>query len=255
MNQERMSQFLNRVHDPFSWRTKPTVFWDESKMEMEYYIDNFRFVTPKEFDFDVYEAPPFHGHDDLVWAMTVESMLYYLPAFMSLVVSDIERSNFLWMTILGTLRSYPPNGRSIGRWLKYSLEQESYTGPQKHYWKSASSTHIRTLRRWFLLNVNQCQNEHIVCMTNKEREIVVEYLDLFEKLHADILGAAPNTAWIHSVRSILRDKTLSHRLGAKNVNDILDLIRLIDIAVQKFPQCFPLQAAQTIKDQLIQEMA
>ena len=224
-------------------------------MESDYFSEKFRFVTPKEFDFDIYKAPPCHGHADVVWVMSVEAMLYYLPAFMSLVVCDIERSNFLWMTILGTLRSYPPQGRSIGRWVKYSLEQESYTGPQKHYWKSESSQYIRCLRRWFLQNVNQCQNEHIVCMTNKERELVVEYLDLFENLQADRLGSAPDNAWIHSVRSILLDHSLSNRLGAKNKNDILDLIQLLNVAEQKYPQCFPRQSIQSINDQLNREIA
>ena len=232
------------------------MFWKESRgEEAEYYIDKFRYVTPKEFDFDVYEGPPFHWQGDALWVMTVEAMLFYLPAFMSLVVRDIERSYFLWLTIMGTLRSYPPKGHSIRGWLKYSLEQESYTGPQEQYWKSASSTHIRCLREWFVLNVDLSQNEHIVCMTKKERLIVAEFLDILERLQADDFCMVPDSPWIHSVRSILLDHSLSNRLGAKNKNDILDLIRLIDLAEQKYPQCFPRKSIQSINDQLNREIS
>ena len=257
MNQERMSQFLNRVHDPFSWRSKPKEFWNDLYGERaEYYTDNFRFVKPRDFDFDIFESRPHYGEGDAFSVMTVDTLLYYLPSFMSLQVQDIERSNLLEIDILSTLRGSPPGYKStIKSWVRHAEEQESFTGPLEQYLRSDPWTHIKSLRKWFLLNVNLCHNQILTNMTKAEREIVVEYLDLLENLQADVLGMAPFSAWIHSVRSILLDHSLSNRLGAKNKGDILDLIRLIDLAIQKYPQCFPLQAAQPIKDQLIEEMA
>ena len=257
MNQERMSQFLNRVHDPFSWRSKPKEFWNDLYGERaEYYTDNFRFVKPREFSFDIFESRPHYGEGDALCVMTVETFLYYLPSFMSLVVQDIDRSTDLRIAILGNLRSYPPGYQSnIKSWVKHAQEQDSFDGPLQQCWTNVSGLHIRTLRKWFLLNVNRGQNERIVQMTKTESETVREFLDISERLEADVLGMAPYPAWTHSVRSILLDLSLSNRLGAKNEGDILDLIRLIDLAVQKYPQCFPKQAAQSIKDQLIAEMA
>ena len=188
--------------------------------------------------------------------MTVDAVLYYLPSFMSLVVQDIARSNDMPIAILSVLRSHQPGPKyNIKNWVKHAEEMNAFDDLLGECRGIELRYYIEILRDWFLLKVRQCQNECIANMRKAEREIVVEYLDISERLEADVLGMAPYSAWTHSVRSILLDHSLSNRLGAKNDSDILNLIRLFDIAHQKYPQCIPKQAARTIKDQLIAETA
>lgn len=255
MNKESIIKFINRIHLEFSWRTLPDQVWDESFGEVaDYYIREFRPVEPKCFNFTIYESEPYNFEGDALGIMTTEGFLYYLPSFMSLGLLDILRSNFLHFTILRKLRSHPPGAEKISNWVEHALEMDSFGGSLLKCSDMNLYHHIRHLREWFLLKVDLWQNECIFRMTEPERKIVVEYLDLTEKLITDELELIPDTAWFHSVRSILLNRSLSHRLGAKNEGEILDLIRLLEVAGQKYPSYFPVQTTQRLVEQLCAEI-
>ena len=258
-NEIDSDEFVDQVFATFSWRTLPQTIWDESNYDYRYYKDGFDPVPPKEFDLLVFKSHPFHGQGDRLCFMTVEGYLYYLPAFIALLLSkDANRLNDLGDALLGTMRSFPPYIGPIRDWVSYVSELPPLSESPREMEQIPEEMEefmlhldIENLTDWFVHKVSSSQCENIAAMTDREREIVAQFLDRYEKLkdspHTGIVEEANK---FHSLRSILRNGSYSSRLGAKNEVDIADLLLLLDIAHQKYPGSFPNHLVESIQRKL-----
>lgn len=257
-------EFVDEVFKTFSWRTLPQIIWDESHYDYRYYRDGFDPVPPKEFDLHVFESHPFHSQGDRLYFMTVEGYLYYLPSFIALLLlEDANRLNDLVDALLGTMRSFPPYVGPIRDWVSYVSEQPPLSespGEMEQIPEEMEELmlhlSISNLTDWFVYKVSPSQCENIAAMTGREREIVAQFLDRYEKLEESRQsGITWEETEIQSLRSILRNGSYSSRLGAKNERDISDLLLLLDVAHQKYPGSFPTQLVESIRNEIGQNDA
>ena len=247
-------RFVDRVFETFSWRDPPEEIWIEETWEADQYRKDFSPVPPREFDFRVFEAHPFHSQGDRLCFMTVQGLLYYLPSFISLVLEDIDRTNGLEDAVLGTLRSYPPYAGLIDRWIWYAREQPSFKGLGSVFDESAKLSLTESLKDWYVLKACADQCKHIVNMTRQEREIVAQYLDRYDELLVRTYSENNDANWTQSVRSMLRNDSYAKRLGAINDADILDLLTLLDVALEQYPGSIPSQIAESVRTRLKTEL-
>ena len=247
---DEQHQFVERVFDTFSWRSMPQEIWHgyEDNWEYDWYNDGFEPVHPRAFDFQVFEAHPFKSQGDRLCLMTIEGYLFYLPSFVSLILEDVERSHDLGDSLLGTLRSYTPWRGPIADWVWYTRERPSFKGLGHKFDESDELFLVENLENWFVRKVKISQCEHIAKMTEREREIVAQFLDELVKL-PDFRNDAIQ---VQSVQSILRKESYSRRLGARTEDDIVQLLALLEIATKRYPSSFPPLLAESIKRELEQ---
>lgn len=243
------SRFIERVFKTFEWRSAPEDIWSRDHWEYEYYKKGFRSVLPpREFDVQAFNSHPFHSQGDRLCVMTVQGYLYYLPSFIVLLMENIDLTNDLGDALLGTLRSFPPFVGSIADWVAYARAQPTLEHSRKEYGKPIVISFIHRLEDWFIRKVEISQCERIASMTEHERKIVVQFLDIFLEEPEFVSSSSQ----VRSVQSILRNDSYSKRLGAENNANIEELTNLLDIATQKYPSHFPSHISDSIRGKLEQ---
>lgn len=240
--------FVDRVFDTFAWRSQPQEIWDEDHYNYDYYNNGFDPVPPREFDFNVFESHPFHSQGDRLYVMTVEGYLYYMPSFIALILEDVDRTNGLGHSVLGSLRSHPPYIGPISDWVSHLQEQPPLVGSPEEIEELEVHWLVESIKEWFVEKVHPSQCEHISNMTELERKIVAQFLDKLV-LNQEFADEANQ---IHSVQSVLRNETYIGRLGAFSESDITELLLLIDTATKKYSAHFPSQLYDSIRNRLKQ---
>ncbi len=253
-------EIIEQAFEAFSWRSQPKAMWRKDSWEAMEYSEEFQPVAPAEFDFDVFESPPWHSQSDRLYFLTVDGFLYYLPSFLSLILEDWDRSNELEVAILSSLRGWDLNRRPFVGWIPHINEPHPYDPSwvvSKDIDPSVDGKRsLQKLSEWFVLKADSSESVQISNMTQQERKVVARCLDRFEQtIRVENLGYwryYPN--WIEAVRGVLQDGPLSCRLGARNDEDVADLIDLLEMAERLYPGVFQTRLTEPIKTQLYQEL-
>ena len=243
-------RFVERVFETFSWRRLPLEIWDVDHWDYKYYKCGFDPVAARDFDIQTFESHPFHSQGDRLCVMSIRGYLYYLPSFISLILEDNSRANDLGDSILGTLRSFSPYAGGIADWVTYSREQPTLEEARGTSEEPKTLRFISRLEDWFIRKTTKSQCKRIANMKQQEREIVALFLDRYDKLlDLEQLGNI-DTNLIQSVRSVLRNGSYAERLGAKNDDDILELVELLNVAAEKCPASFSPRRVESIRKRL-----
>ncbi len=250
----------DQAFETFSWRTLPKTLWSEFHYDAEEFEQEFRPVPPREFDFEVFESEPFLGNGENMFVLTHEAQLYYLPSFLARILQDCFRTDGFESCIFGALRGYGPSRGPFVGWIPYVREPEAFDGSFVDYLDtdqySSDRRSIVNLLNWFVLDVEPNRRNRVTLMTRQEREVVARWLDHFENLmkNEDLYDWQDDAAWIEAVRGVLLDGPSSSRLGARNDEDVADLIDLLEMAERLYPQIFSSRLTESIDTQLYEEI-
>ncbi len=283
-NDAKTTEIIKRVFDAFSWRSQPEMIWNEENWEAREYSEEFQPIAPTEFDFDVFESPPWRSQSDRLYFLTVDGFLYYLPSFLSLILKDWDRCNELEVGILSSLRGFDLDRGPFVGWIPHVREPVAFNGEFLKYvgisyfrnpffarfraFDESLSRHMgsnqyanakgsmKRLLDWFVLKAESSQCERVVPMTKLEREVVTQCLVQYEHTlmsnNLDYWRGTEN--WIEAVRGVLLDGPLSQRLGARSDEDVADLLDLLKMAERLYPGIFRSRLTDPIKSQLYQEL-
>lgn len=244
-NNTSRKQWIGEIFDVFSDRTRPDQVWIEDSYEARDIARSFVPVEPRDFTFEYLASnAKLYPYGTWIFLFTVEAFHYYLPSLMALCIEDFKRADGIPNVLLNRINRFPPFLASIDKWAEEAIKLPLDVSHKDSRNQLYHDFDITKLKNWFFDEVEPKSIERISRLNDEERKVVVSFIDYLESTKEFRLFETT------SARAMILNGSLANRLGASSEEEIVVLLQVIDLLIQKFPHHFIGNPADYVKAEL-----
>lgn len=247
-SRRQKAKLIKQTRVAFASRQEPDTLWREGAWTEEQLKNVVKPVKAKDFTFKFMES-----HDELqknclfMYYLSKPAFQYYLPSFISLLVTDPHRVVGLWESLLVQLHCVPPFGVPIRYWIGEVENMEPEKMLDTLPWNHDTMIFLNSLKGWFLDRAHPEQISFTYDLSEEEKYVILQFLHYLETVQKI------ESVELVSLRAFYAGGSLTKRLGAASWLDVRSLIEVLELLNRKYASTFGSREVQQIIERLMLE--